>query len=60
VTQFGLKLKLSEYLPKKTTWARTEKFAESHLSKDIPAEKELLSLIAKSKKIYRKKLFGWL
>jgi len=59
VTQFGLKLKLSEYISRKITWGKTLKFAEKYFNKANPADKEFLLLLEKSKKLYRKKFLGF-
>jgi len=57
IAYFGLKLKESDYLPK-TPWKKMSKFAEGCFNKEIPIEKEFLSLITKARKIYQKKWLG--
>lgn len=59
VAQFGLKLKLSEYLPKKISWGKMLKFTQGQFNKNNPAEQEFITLVEKSKKLYRKKFLGF-
>ncbi|MEO7445966.1 MAG: von Willebrand factor type A domain-containing protein [Ferruginibacter sp.] len=53
VAFFGLMLKQSKYLPK-TEWKDVYNFAKVAADKDIYLQTELLGLIAKSEKLYKK------